>query len=552
MLHHSRKTKISELLIVIFLISFGMLGAYLTPASRAATDVLPESIARDCSRNVTSEINDWLAAASNGTTLQFEGGCFRIDQTLLVLNKSDLTIDGQGATFKTDDPTGDGSTREAPSKAARTRAHWRISAGSNVTLTNMTVKGAHPNGGTSEPAYVAALEAQHGFDILGTQNAVISGANITDVYGDFVYFGRSGSTWSSGRVTGSRMERNGRQGIAVTAGRNIHIDNNYLGNIRRATFDFEPNGAGWGVDGVVVDNNEIGPGRLLFIASQGEGLVNNITVTNNRLIGRPMSGTIRASTGTRRTNWAFENNVADTGYGSPGGYAMGFVGVDNIRFVNNTQPLQSGRNMHLAGLFNSTGVVATGNTLKNGTGVVKLDGTSTSTLICNNRFNTTGDFNQPIVCPVAPDPPPAPPAPTSPPATSSPSPGGSGGNTSTSGNESSEESPASPTTDTSSAPQQKPSNPINALKNSGGVISDPTQPLVRRITHFVFVWLLMVGFALGIWWVYKHKAWEYLMPRHHMAATGGGMSPGMIVGDFTGDNYRSSGIVQKIRNLFKD
>ena len=111
------------------------------------------------------------------------------------------------------------------------------------------------------------LEAQHGINIAGTQAVDIDHVAINDVFGDFVYFGpspaRNGqpAVFSGGRVHDSTMVRNGRQGIAITGGKGIQIDHNTIGDTRRATFDLEPNeGAGWGIDGVTITDNEIGPG----------------------------------------------------------------------------------------------------------------------------------------------------------------------------------------------------------------------------------------------------------------------------------------------------
>ena len=64
----------------------------------------------------------------------------------------------------------------------------------------MNIWGANADAGTGDDAYVADLEAQHGIDIEGTENVEIYDVGIQHVYGDFVYFGRDGDTFSSGRV----------------------------------------------------------------------------------------------------------------------------------------------------------------------------------------------------------------------------------------------------------------------------------------------------------------------------------------------------------------
>lgn len=365
---------------------------------------VPGSISNNCSQNVSSELNSWMASVSNGNELIFApGGCYRIDQTLTLTNRSNLMINGNGATFQTNDPTGDGTPLESPSSAARTRSHWRLDGGNNITLKDMTIIGANPNAGVGDAAYVPTLEAQMGVDIRGSQNALVSNVDIYDVYGDFIYFGRgiSNDLVPSGRVTGGHMERNGRQGISVVHGNSIIIDNNYLGQTRRSTFDLEPNGAGWSVNNVTIDNNDIGPGRTLFVAAHGVGPVNNVTITNNRLNGRELGSSISADSSGRRHDWKFNNNssLSQHGTGTGNGATITFYNVDNIEMKNNIQPMQTGRNMHFVNLYNSTGLVFRGNTLENASGSARLLTDSTAIQICGNRYTTDGEFDLPEVCP---------------------------------------------------------------------------------------------------------------------------------------------------------
>ena len=56
---------------------------------------------------------------------------------------------------------------------------------------------------------------------------------------------------------------------AFTAARNVLVERNYIGDVRRATFDFEPMGNTAGVTDVVIRDNVIGRGRLLFVAAAG-------------------------------------------------------------------------------------------------------------------------------------------------------------------------------------------------------------------------------------------------------------------------------------------
>ena len=86
-----------------------------------------------------------------------------------------------------------------------------------------------------------------------------------DVYGDFVYVG-----WQSSDVTVQRSQfaRNGRQGWTVN-GANVLIQGNSITEVRRSTVDMEPALPTWATSNVVIRDNTVGPGRLLFFASLG-------------------------------------------------------------------------------------------------------------------------------------------------------------------------------------------------------------------------------------------------------------------------------------------
>jgi len=539
------KTKLSELLIVIALILFGMLGAYLTPGSRAATYNPPGSIATDCSVDVTAALLSWIASLPNNSTLQFgAGACYRIDGVLEIINRSGLIFEGNGATFKA---VTDGT--ELPPRDARTRSQFRLRTSSDITMRNMIIRGANPNAGVGFEAYVEALEAQHSFDIISSSNILIHDTQVYDIYGDFVYIGSQSGPWSSNiTIRNNRFERNGRQGLGVTGAQDVIFENNYIAQIRRATLDVEPNTASGGAKRVKLKNNTIGPGRLLLLASKGAcGPTEDIEISGNTLQGRRLNGVIEPPIGCRRGRFSIINNTSDLGEGNPQGASMAFKRIDGLEVRGNTTPVQANRNMSLFSIQESTAIRARDNTVINGVSTMKVLSGNTDYESCNNRLSSGGVFTEPIVCPIAPSSPSTPSTPSSP-ASSSPS--SSGDSTSTSDNGNSASSQASPSDGTVPDSAQKPSNPLEALQASGSIIGDSSQPLVRRIINFSFLWLLMVGFALGIWWMYKHKIWEYLMPRHHMAATGGGMTPGMIVGDFTGDKY-NSGFLQRLRDTFK-
>lgn len=100
----------------------------------------------------------------------------------------------------------------------RERAHLSIVGGSDIVVRNLRIRGANPNAGVSDAAYVADREAQHGIQLHGPERVLIQRVTITDVYGDFVYIGRELrkklSTWGMPSrdvtVVGNVFSRNGR------------------------------------------------------------------------------------------------------------------------------------------------------------------------------------------------------------------------------------------------------------------------------------------------------------------------------------------------------
>jgi hypothetical protein len=337
------------------------------PAGAPVTVPLPAGIDATGVTDVSDQLNAFFAALPNQRTVVFGAGAtYRIEKPVLIKDKTDLVIDGNGARTIT------------TSRGDRTRQHWRLLRGERIIIRDLTVVGANPNAGVAEGAYVLELEAQHGFNIAGTRGLELDRVTVSDVYGDFIYLGFDSTSgrWSEDiRIHHSTLTRNGRQGIAFTGSRRVRIDHNTISEVRRATFDLEPNGGATGVEKVLIEDNLIGRGRLNFISAVGAGPVNEITVRNNTLRGRAMNSTI--GTTTRRRAWAIVGNTTDTAFGTPTGAVIGVRRVDGLLITGNTQRVQAGRSMYLVTTSDVCGVAVTGNVVVNASGQLK------STLACS-------------------------------------------------------------------------------------------------------------------------------------------------------------------------
>ncbi len=305
----------------------------------------------------TATLQARIDSTPDGGTLTLEADAqFRVDGTLRIENRRNFTLNGNGATIY------------AITQADRARRHLSMSDGVNIRVTGLTVLGANPYAGIGDLAYQADLEAQHAFEVLGTKNVELDNLQAYDVYGDFVYVGKGTVGASNVRIHDNTFSRNGRQGVSVTEGTNVFIERNDISGVRRATFDLEPHNPAAVVDKVTIRDNTVGTGRLKFVASAGQGQVNNVTVANNVLKGKSLNILVTPPVGVRRTGWTLTGNTSDSTYGSPIGAVIVFYQTDAITVTGNYQPLQSGRDMVGVDTNDGCDVVVSGNQFPGGVG----------------------------------------------------------------------------------------------------------------------------------------------------------------------------------------
>lgn len=331
------------------------------PAVLQRTVRVPTSIDATGATDVSASLATFLATVPDQSVIEFApGGQYRIESTFWVRQRTGLTFDGNDALIFATTP-GD-----------RERTQMAIEGGSDILVKDLRVRGANPAAGAaSNEAFQLDKEAQHGFDIMGVQGMELRNVTVTDTYGDFVHITREyNGDWADDvLITGSHFERNGRQGIAMVAARNVVIEGNSLSDMRRATFDLEPGrGPGWGVDNVVIRDNDIGVGRLFFIAAAGDGPVNNVTVEGNRLRGIALQIWMVDKAGGIRHNWKVLNNTSDRIHNNRDLAPMRFWRVDGLEVHGNTQPFTKGSVMYGVRAEDSCKLALDGNTYANATG----------------------------------------------------------------------------------------------------------------------------------------------------------------------------------------
>jgi hypothetical protein len=286
--------------------------ALLPPDSTPAAFLVPESIAADCSRPVENEIMAWLATVPDGATAQFQHkGCYGQDETIELQDRTNLTIDGNGSSFKA-------LTRGSPN-----RDNWRIEGGQGITLKDMTVCGSNPNAGIHDNAYDGKVEWQHGFRFAGTNGGTLENVRVFDVYGDFV---EAMWDWRASDVYSAPMARNivvrdsyfaraGRMGIGLTGVDGFLLENSYVGDVNMAAVDLELDVATHLGRNISIVGNTFGPHRFALFANGGMGgapNVGNVLISGNRMTGPLVSCEspvyVSSPGGTVRSGWVIRDN----------------------------------------------------------------------------------------------------------------------------------------------------------------------------------------------------------------------------------------------------
>lgn len=338
--------------------------------SGTPTHDVPASVDPSGGRDVTASLQQVLDETPDGATLRFPAGArYRIEGTLQLHDRNGITLDGNGAELF------------ATTRGDRTRSQLVARGGGQLTVRDLVITGANPEAGVGETAYQSQLEAQHGIELLGVRGALLENLVITEVYGDFVYLGafdrrvsghQRSYEWTSDVILRhSTLDRNGRQGIAITAAERVLIGENRIFRTRRATFDIEPNSVRGGARSVRITNNTIGRGRLNLVSIGGRGgQVSDIEISGN-IVRRPFNVVARATDQSTRRDYVISGNTSLYGYGSS---QAGIIlhHIEGAVIENNDLMFAPRRNMRAVELRRSCGVLVAGNNFAHA--AIEVDG----------------------------------------------------------------------------------------------------------------------------------------------------------------------------------
>jgi hypothetical protein len=297
----------------------------------------PASIASDCSKDVAHALNNWIATIPSNSMIQFAPkGCYETEETVTFSTRNNLTIDGNGSTFKRKNlspinlqwPVGN--------------PHFVFVNDNVLIIENMHVKGTDETSDNNLPysaAYNQAYEFESGFDIEGDTNVTMTNDSTDGTWGDGATLtGRNqytGYTTANVAINNLTVNKNGRQGLAITQANHVTIDNLDIVFSRRSAVDMEPNLSDNVVDMIEIKNSTLGS-LLGSFSAEGEGRVNNINLHDNTLLAPGVPFVYdRASDGHLRQNWSIKSNkvLAVLGSPSPG---MLFSNTTNVVVAGNT------------------------------------------------------------------------------------------------------------------------------------------------------------------------------------------------------------------------
>ncbi len=328
-------------------ILLGAAGAWIgTP-----TDVYtPTGIDDTGATNVSSALQTWLDTVPDGTVLVptviwLEGAwTFKVDDMWQWIDRHDIVVRGHGVQFIVE------------SIGDRDRANLWFERCDRIYLEDVHTTGI------AQGHWDTLYEAQHGFTWQGCTFVTMIDCGSDSQRGDFINIaGGSYVATDDVIVRGFVGNHCDRQGMSITGGNRILIEQSWIMNASRAYLDLEPGGDGRDIFDVTYQDNIIIGAGLFFVSSAGGSFVNNILIARNVLQAHAMTIYVNNESvpRKRRANWTVIDNTSNFAFGKgpdqnlpsgppdPGGWTMLFWGVDGVTVLRNEQPMQVGRDMYL-------------------------------------------------------------------------------------------------------------------------------------------------------------------------------------------------------------
>jgi hypothetical protein len=319
--------RVKNSIAAISLVAAGAVGTVVA-SNVVGTDVktIPDSVASDCSKDVTVQFNAF--AAASGPRQLKANGCYLVGPN----SKFQVTgqLDGRGATIRRDEV-------KFGVPDPKTRHPGFLSVGSGGSLSNLKLERIGKAG------YDPDHYDEHGVEVRGASNVDISNIKMTNIKGDCLYFQGA----SQVDVKDVDCVSNGRQGGAISRGNDVHIDGFIVRNSPRSGFDFEANSVNDTLTNIEIENFDFTTGLIAF-PSQGynskqdniwihDGVVRDaLSFVYDRQV-RPSQDNCQGSV--QRQNWKVENVDVSAKVGEYGGKGQAvFCGTKNVTVRNVNMP----------------------------------------------------------------------------------------------------------------------------------------------------------------------------------------------------------------------
>lgn len=327
--------------------------------------VIPSAIDPTGGVDTTAALQGFIDRVPDGALITFPTAArFRVDGTLVLDGRHDLTFDGNGATLfvgtRSDDPES---------------AMWRLLGSAGITFRGLVIQGGHPDPGT----YVEGFEWQHSFDIQGGSGVEIADTTMEQNQGDCVYIADRGDWASDIWVHDSVCRDNGRMGVAVVAGRRVLVERVDFSGIASIVLDLEPNLPTnpriQGASEVVFRDNRIHDTESQFFSAGGHGPIGDVSIIDNDASGARFGiwSSVKPLDDNRRPDIVFRGNRASLPWHGPDGAALTFDLVDRLVVSDNVQPLLPFTGMAFAKVSRSCDVQISQNTAPGAAAQVRSD-----------------------------------------------------------------------------------------------------------------------------------------------------------------------------------
>ncbi|GAA2612014.1 right-handed parallel beta-helix repeat-containing protein [Actinomadura fulvescens] len=423
-------------LITIALVLIGL----VTPPASAA--VVTPPVASDCSTDVTSAFNSWLAGVPDGSTISLAAnGCYLSNGTFLFVGRRNLTILGNGATIKASGAPAcpPGATRNAkgycvvpnkpdgscPTDTTRTgtgecvqkvsRQQLRFVRGGGFVVRNVTLQGSNftPDCAVPPPAqyscYDALREGDGNLHVFGSDGVLIDNVRFKNAWDDAVTVAPIDARDGDG--TGALIPRNvtvqnstvdtaGRHAFTCIGCRDFVIRDNTVTNVGYWGVDVEISAKTWTGDLVLERNrfSNIYAGVVVVTPNLPPSTLGQIVVRDNVRTDAPvfcMFGIVigrddrSAASGVTVTG----NRIRAVAGGAVVRHALEAKVADNTFEVDRSVPCAVAKGVVFSKV--SSGSVI-GNTILNTNQPFEI--VTSNVTVCGNRTTPTGAFTQPVPC----------------------------------------------------------------------------------------------------------------------------------------------------------